>query len=135
MFAMAAAVALLAASSTQAASVKEIFEKYNLVGIFAWNCTRPPTKDNLYFVNRMLDEGHVQLDEMSGPTARDWATIFDKAVELTQDEISISGDCNGVRSESVWRLQENRARGVESTLGDKKLIAGGKFINNGQATP
>jgi hypothetical protein len=135
MFAMAAAVALLAASSTQAASVKEIFEKYNLVGIFAWDCTRPPTKDNLYFVNRMLDEGHVQLDEMSGPTARDWATIFDKAVELTQDEISISGDRNGVRSESVWRLQENRARGVESTLGDKKLIAGGKFINNGQATP
>jgi hypothetical protein len=37
MFAMAAAVALLAASSTQAASVKEIFEKYNLVGIFAWD--------------------------------------------------------------------------------------------------
>ena len=135
MFAMAAAVALLAASSTQAASVKEIFEKYNLVGIFAWDCTRPPTKDNLYFVNRVLDEGHVQRDEMSGPTARDWATIIDTAVELTQGEISVSGDRDGVRSEIVWRLQENRARGVESTLGGKKLIAGGKWTSNGQEVP
>jgi hypothetical protein len=135
MFAMAAAVALLAASSTQAASVKEIFEKYNLVGIFAWDCTRPPTKDNLYFVNRVLDEGHLQRDEMSGPTARDRATIIDTAVELTQGEISVSGDRDGVRSEIVWRLQENRARGVESTLGGKKLIAGGKWTSNGQEVP
>jgi hypothetical protein len=119
----------------QEGSVRAIFEKHDFLGTFAADCSAPVSKSNLYFINRLLDEGHVQRDAMSGPTARDWFTIIDKAVELTSDEISTSGLRNGLRSEIVYRLEKNRSRGVESTLGGKKMIIGGKFIDNGQEAP
>ena len=131
----AAADRQAAQTPTQEGSVRAIFEKHDLLGTFAADCSAPVSKSNLYFINRLLDEGHVQRDVMSGPTARDWFTIIDKAVELTSDEISTSGLRNGLRSEIVYRLKKNRSRGVESTLEDKKLIAGGKFIDNGQEAP
>jgi hypothetical protein len=50
------------ASMTQAqpASVQAVFESNDLIGVFAWDCNRPPGKDNLYFVNRVIDAEHVQ---------------------------------------------------------------------------
>ena len=35
------AAAILVAPAAQAASVKEIFEEYNLLGIWAWDCSKP----------------------------------------------------------------------------------------------
>src|SRR5580704_4242745 len=88
----AVSATILAASSAHAASVKEIFEKYNLLGTFAWDCTKPPSADNnWYFVNRLMDADHVQRDFMSGPTTRAWFLILDKAAETSANEISVSG--------------------------------------------
>jgi len=119
----------------QGGSIKAIFEKYDLLGTFAFDCSRPVSKDNLYFITRAIDDKHVQRDQMSGPTTRDYVTIFDKAVELPADEISVSGDRSGVRSETVYRLEKNRTHAIEATLGGDTLIADGKFIGNGQEVP
>jgi hypothetical protein len=38
---------LFAASAAQAATVQELFEKYNLIGTFAIDCSQPVSKSNL----------------------------------------------------------------------------------------
>jgi hypothetical protein len=63
------------ASAPTQSSVKAIFEKYNLLGTFAWDCSKPASKDNFYYVHRLLDADHVQRDQMSGPTQRDWLAV------------------------------------------------------------
>jgi hypothetical protein len=110
-------------------------KKDDFLGTFAADCSAPVSRNNLYFINRPLGDSHVQRDAMSGPASRDWFTVIDKAVELTSDEISTSGLRNGLRSEIVYRLEKSRSRGVESTLGGKKMIIGGKFVANGQEAP
>lgn len=131
----AAADRQAAQTPTQEGSVRAIFEKHDFLGTFAADCSAPVSRNNLYFINRPLGDSHVQRDAMSGPASRDWFTVIDKAVELTSDEISTSGLRNGLRSEIVYRLEKSRSRGVESTLGGKKMIIGGKFVANGQEAP
>jgi hypothetical protein len=41
-----AAVTSLAARSAQPVSVKDIFEKHNLIGVFAADCTKEASKQN-----------------------------------------------------------------------------------------
>jgi hypothetical protein len=134
-FALAGLCLGAADAQAQSGSVKAIFEKHNLIGTFAYDCSKPVSKDNLYFVNRIVDDGHVQRDAMSGPTTRDWSFMIDHAVELTSDEILTSGMRNGEQSEIVYRLENNQTRGVESTLGGKKLVTGAKFTGNGKDVP
>jgi hypothetical protein len=93
------------------------------------------SKDNLYFLNWVRDEGHVQRDQMSGLNKHDFTTIIDQAVELTADEVSVSGKRSGVPIETVYRLDGNRSRAFEVTLGGKKLISGGKWTANGEEVP
>src|ERR1043166_7437887 len=84
--------ALLAVpSAAQTASVKTVFEKYNLLGTFAWDCSKPASRTNYYYVHRALDGGHVQRDLMSAPTTRDWVATLDKAAERASGEIAVSG--------------------------------------------
>jgi hypothetical protein len=81
LFGTLAAIASVA-SAAQAASVKEIFEKYGLLGNFAWDCSKPPSPDNWYYVNRLIDADHVQRHLMTGPTTRQWVAVFDKALRI-----------------------------------------------------
>ena len=124
-----------AAALAQSDSVKAIFEKHGLIGTFALDCRKPISKNNLYFLNWVLDKGHVQRDQMSGLVEHDAATIIDHAVESAPDQISVSGMRNRVGVEIVYSLEKDRSRTIELTLGDKKLIAGGKWTKNGQDVP
>jgi len=63
-----AAIASIA-SGAQAVSVKDIFEKYGLLGNFAWDCGKPSNPSNNWqYVNRLIDADRVQRDLMTGPT-------------------------------------------------------------------
>lgn len=124
----------LTASAAQAATVKEVFEKYNLVGTFARDCTKPASKDNVYFVNRVIDAEHVQRDQMSGPTTRDVINIFDKATALGPNEVSVSGKRGEQAFELVWRVEQNRHKGMEATFAGKKTLTAGRQVHNGQNT-
>jgi hypothetical protein len=120
----------------QNASVKEIFERHELVGIFAIDCGSQASKTNPYFVNRLLDDAHVQRDRMSGPTTRERVWIIDQARELTADEIYVSGKWDdGQVAESVWRFDGKRVVAAEHSTGGKKEIAGGKWVSNGKGVP
>jgi hypothetical protein len=51
----------------------------------------------------VLDAGHVQRDQMSGPSTRDYATVIDRATELRPNEIAYGGAREGQPTEGVWR--------------------------------
>ena len=53
-------------AQAQDGAVKALFEKHNLIGIFASNCRGPASKQNNYFVHRLLDPDHLQRDVMEG---------------------------------------------------------------------
>src|ERR1700719_4185949 len=88
----AATEIILATAPAQAASVKEIFAKYNLFGSFAQDCHSPPNNNpqNWWFINRAIDADHVQRDFMSGPTTRGFMIMIDKATELKPNEIRVT---------------------------------------------
>jgi hypothetical protein len=60
-----------------------------LLDTFGKDCSKPTSKDNLYYTNRALDANHVKRDQMSGPTSRDRLSIIDKATEVRPDEIAV----------------------------------------------
>lgn len=130
------AAAVLAGSSVQAASMKEIFEKHGLLGPFAWDCSKDPNaKSNWYFVNRMIDADHVQRDYMTGTTTRAWYTVLDKAEERSANEIYVSGTRDGKPTDGIWRVDQNRMLQVEATQDGKKIISGGKWVDSGKDMP
>jgi polyhydroxybutyrate depolymerase len=123
---------VLGASATQAASVKEVFEKHDLIGTFAWDCTKPASKSNWYYITRVIDTGHVQRDFMVSPTAREWVAIIDSVTESSANEIATSGTVDGERGDGIWRLQTNRMQQWATSRAGKPLIANGRFINGGE---
>ena len=126
----AAATTVLATSSAQAASVKEIFEKYKLLGTFSYDCTKPADKKNFYYVNRLVDADHVQRDEMSAPTTRDRVLFIDKAEELKPNEIKLTGSIvDGASSVVVvWRIDGTRVLQWQSTHDGKPIVRDGEFL-------
>lgn len=126
---------MLAVSAAQAASAKEVFEKRSLLGTYAFDCSKPAGQANLYFVNRALDASRVQRDQMSSATARDAVTIIEEASEVKPNEIVLRGTRDGQPTELLWRLDGTRQLGVDVTLGGRKVIADGRLLSTGDASP
>ena len=78
----------VAAPAGQPASVKAVFEKYDLFGTFSLNCSRPVGRSNQYYVHRLLDGGRVQREMKSSLTTRDFLVVFERGSELRPNEIS-----------------------------------------------
>ena len=128
-----AMAATVLASSVQAASIKEIFEKRGLLGTFAWDCSKPASgESNWYFVDRAIDADHIQRDYMTGPTTRAWYTILDKAEERSASDIYVSGMRDGKPTDGIWRVEQSRMLQMESTYDGKKTISEGKWLSTGK---
>jgi hypothetical protein len=135
---MIAACAVLhgGGAHAQSGSAAAIFEKYNLLGTFALDCSKPASQNNGYFVNRALDAGRVQRDFMQSPTARAWYVIVDQARETGPNQIFLSGTRdNGQPTDGTWRVGPKRVQQWEATLNGRKVIADGKAVNTGRALP
>jgi hypothetical protein len=124
---ISAAIAVGAPAAVGQTSVKEIFEKYKLLGTFAWDCSKPASPGNMYYVHRALDGGFVQRDMMRGETDREWSFIVEQATPRGPDEIAVSGTREGQPTDSIYRVEPRRMRVLEGTVGGKKEISGGRF--------
>jgi hypothetical protein len=133
------ATAFAAPGAFAQASVKAVFEKYNLLGTFAMDCSKPATKSNLYYNNRAIDADHVQRDQMSGPTTRDFVIMIEKISEVKPNEIALGGTRDDKPTDGVWRIERKgddvRIQILESSFNGKKLISGGKVLANGRDWP
>jgi hypothetical protein len=124
--------------SAQDQPVKTVFENYALLGIFASDCNKPASKENFYYVHRLVNPGHVQRDRMSGPTTRDYANLIDKAAARGPNEVlvrgtRVEGNRKGEPVEEIWRVEPSRLRIMEGSIGGGKIISGGIFLpNHGQ---
>jgi hypothetical protein len=133
---LAAAAMLTAAPAlAQSGSAKEVAERYDLLGTYAQDCNKPVSRNNLYYVNRALDAERVQRDQMSGPTTRDFATIWDQANAISPNEIALGGTRDGQRGDAVFRVEPRRTRTMEATIAGRKEVANGRFASNGRETP
>jgi hypothetical protein len=120
----------------QDGSVKAIFEKYNLLGVFAADCTQPPKAvDNWYYVDRLIDANHVQRDLMESTTTRTWMTIIDHAWQVSPNEIGVAGTRDNKPAVSVWRLDKDRMVQWEAFFDDKPDVSGGKWLKTGTDMP
>jgi hypothetical protein len=121
----------LAVGAAQAASVRDIFEKHRLLGTFAVDCHKPSSRQNYYYVHRLLDADHVQRDGMDGPQSRAFLAIIDKATENGPNELVVGGTVDGKPFSSIYQVEPARMRVLESTIDGKVVIAGGRFVNGG----
>lgn len=130
------AVSAATSAHAQTGSVKAIFEKYNLLGNFAWDCNQPPGNDNWYFVNRALGDGNVQRDYMTGATTRLWYMVLDQARETGPNEIYVSGKReNGQAGDGTWKIGPNQMTQIEGTFDGAQVISGGKLLSTGKMLP
>jgi hypothetical protein len=125
-------------------SVKAVFEKHNLLGTFAWDCSKPASRDNRYYVHRAINTDLVQRDQMSGVTTRDWVALIERAAEVKPNELALSAtftgrsigkDFDSKPSSGLWRLEPNRLLQWESTIDGQKVVQDGKLVSNGFQLP
>jgi Ricin-type beta-trefoil lectin domain/PAN domain len=132
----AAAVTFLFASPVQSATVKDVFEKYDLLGTLAADCGKPADAKSSYVVHRVIDPDHVQLDRMVGRDAPDFTAIIDRAAESKANEIALSYIANNRRYSATYRVEHGRIRADQATGEDgEKQIAQGRYTNNNAETP
>jgi hypothetical protein len=135
---------LHAPAFAEAGSVAQLFEKYDLIGVFAADCGKPVSPRNLYFVHRVIDGDHVQHDQMSGPATSDFAFLIDQAAEVRPNELALGGTIETRRLSSVIRAERQHMRIIESTRvttaagrplpeGERVVVAG--RFTNGVETP
>jgi uncharacterized caspase-like protein len=115
--------------------VRLIFEKYGLLGAFAVDCAKPPTSDNLHYINRLLADGTVEREQLSGPTTRNWVTVLDKATELKPNEIFLSGTRDDKSADGVWRIDGKRMLQTEVSWGGQKIVSNGRLLQGGREMP
>ena len=134
--ALAALIALAFTSvGARAAPVKDVFEKYNLMGTWAWDCSKPPdARSNWVFVNRLVDANHVQRDFMKNATERGWYSFITEATALGPTEVHVVGTRNGQPTDGIWRVEGGRMVQWQASQAGKKIITDGHYVagNGGQ---
>ena len=126
---------VLLATPATAQSVKAIFEKHKLIGTFAFDCSKPADRKNLYYVNRVLDENTIQRDRMSGPATRDSVIFIDKAEELRANELKLHGMEGEIPHDGIWRIEPNGMTLWQVSVKGKPAIQKGKIAGSNKRYP
>jgi hypothetical protein len=129
----AACGAISAASSAQAATVKDMFENHGLLGTLAADCSNPASEKTPYIVNRVIDADHVQIDRMVGRPAPQLTAIIDEAIESKPNEVVMSSLSGNRRYSLTVRVDRKRMRIMEMTREDgEKEVTTGRYVAGGQ---
>jgi hypothetical protein len=133
---LSAAILIGAPLALGQTSATTMFEKHKLLGTFAWDCSKPASDNNMYYVLRAADGGGVQYDQMNGPTSRQVMIFFDQVLAPKPDEIAITGRMSGGKPATMlWRIDQARVLRLEMSVADEKWIADGRYVNNGNQVP
>jgi hypothetical protein len=119
-------------ATAQEATGLALFQKYNLIGTYAYDCGREVSKSNEYFVHRPLDAARVQRDTMNGPQERIFVTVWERGRETRANVIALTGTVNDQPSQATYMIDANRMRITESIVGGRQVIANGRFTNGAE---
>jgi tetratricopeptide (TPR) repeat protein len=121
-----AALAAAPAVATRMVTVRELFEKYDLIGTFAADCSMPVSEKNQYIVHR-VNSDFVQRDSMIDSSTRADASLIDSATEPAPNELDVAMTNERGRTNEVMRLGYRQWRLMESARDDgERLISGGR---------
>ena len=133
-----AVLACFAALEVHAASVKEVLEKYGLLGWAAQDCSKPASRTNTVYDYRPLDAERVQLDMMVSPTERANVMIIERVTETNPGELvlGVTDGNNGSPMEWTMRVEGQRHRMIQVIQPDgRKTIENGRFVGSGNSVP
>jgi hypothetical protein len=136
-FRICALIALVvsAAPAAKAASVKDLFDRYGLIGTWAFDCSQPTSEQNPYIFYRQLDSDHVARDTMNSPTNRINASVADFLVESNPNEVVIGVKTARGRTNLTVRIERKRIRTFQSTRDNgERVIVNGRFIERNTET-
>jgi len=126
----------VAPAGAQAGAVKATFEKFNLFGVFAPDCSRRPNPiSNLYYVVRPIDADHVQLDTMASPTLRIEVAVIDRTWRMNAHQIGMLGADEGRPVAGVWSVDNNSVLQLESVVAGNAIVTAGQFLETGADMP
>ena len=121
------------APAQTAPGARDIFSKYDFLGLFAYDCSKQPAESNYYFVNRPVDVGHVQRDRMVATDKRNEFYVFDTAIPLGPHQLYATGvTSNGKKVEVVWNFNNKRVAQYWSNIDGIDVVVDGKFQSSGQ---
>jgi hypothetical protein len=118
-------------ASEKSLSAREVFQKHKLLGVFAWDCGRPPSDRNWYTMRRAIKGDRVEQAILTRP-GRPSVTVFDTANEATENTIAVSGTRGKKAVSSSWEIDGRRMREVEATADGQPEIADGKWSRDGR---
>jgi tetratricopeptide (TPR) repeat protein len=95
-------------------SVRQLFERHQLIGTWAPDCGKPASAQNMYLVLRPLDDRRVQLDRMESPTVRNSAYAAETAVEPQPSELGVQVNGPTGPSALTFRVQAGQLMAFES---------------------
>jgi hypothetical protein len=126
---------VIAATGAQAASVQALFERYGMIGSWAFNCSLPASEQNPYIFYRVIDPEHVARDTQNNPTNRVNASVAEFLVESNPNEVVIVVKTERGRTNLTVRLERKRMRTFQSTRDSgEKVIVNGRFTANDAET-
>src|ERR1700692_3925672 len=130
-----AIASVLSAAAADAASVKDLFESHDLLGIWSLDCQQPVSENNPFVVFRPV-QTFVQRDTMASATDRTDASIIDAAEETKPNEITMSMVSEPRRLKLVVRLEPKRMRTMEiAAENGEKFVADGRLVSTGDEVP
>jgi hypothetical protein len=113
-------------------SAREVLQKHNLLGVFAWDCGRPPSDRNWYTMRRPIKGNRVEQAIVTRP-GRPSVTVFDKASQTADNTIAVSGTRGKKAVSSSWVLDGRRMREAEATADGQPEIADATWVRDGRA--
>jgi hypothetical protein len=117
------------------ASVKEIFERYGLLGTWSADCSKPLGKQNRYAIYRAIDADHVQREVKSDPAVPGRLSIADRASEAGPNEVIISWVDENSRTINTVRVEGNRFRLWQSASDTgEQFVVDGREVDDGEET-
>jgi hypothetical protein len=119
-----------------AQTVKEQFEKADLVGRYAQDCAKPTTDQNLFINHVAVEPDRIRHDRYNSATNRQLSLAVDRVTPPKGNEFAFSGLAGTKRNDIALRLDGKRFRLMESAEeGGTVLISGGRYTKGNAETP
>jgi hypothetical protein len=127
--------ALPIASPAAADSVKQVFEKLNLLGVFAGDCNKPPGPSNTYQVVRLIDANSAQIDAMNDSRTQAATMFVDKAEEVKPNVVKLVGTMGGTPLggtplEFLWQIEPQGLLWTDMKVGGVVIMRDGMDLVN-----
>ena len=111
----------------------DLFEQRGLLGVWAADCTKPPSQQNQYIVHRALDAERVQRDTMVGPTERFAVVFLETAAVSAPNELTMAASGHGARFSITYRFEGKGFRVMQYLREDgTKFIVDGRRVGAGE---